>query len=31
MIAIEHEGSTVAVAMLAGELHAFDDTCPHAG
>ncbi len=31
MIAVEHEGSVVAVAMLAGELHAFDDTCPHAG
>ena len=31
MITVEHEGSVVAVAMLAGELHAFDDTCPHAG
>jgi nitrite reductase/ring-hydroxylating ferredoxin subunit len=31
MIAVEHEDSMVAVAMLAGELHAFDDTCPHAG
>lgn len=31
MIAVEHEGSVVAVAMLAGKLHAFDDTCPHAG
>lgn len=31
MIAVEHEGSMVAVAMLAGGLHAFDDTCPHAG
>ena len=31
MVAVEHEGSVVAVAKLAGELHAFDDTCPHAG
>jgi len=31
LIAVEHEGSVVAVAMLGGELHAFDDTCPHAG
>jgi nitrite reductase/ring-hydroxylating ferredoxin subunit/hemerythrin-like domain-containing protein len=31
MLAVEHEGSRVAVALLAGELHAFDDTCPHAG
>ncbi len=31
MIAVQHDGSVVAVAMLAGELHAFDDTCPHAG
>ncbi|MGY2067022.1 Rieske 2Fe-2S domain-containing protein [Blastococcus sp. SYSU DS0619] len=31
MIVVEHEGSVVAVAMLAGELRAFDDTCPHAG
>lgn len=31
MLVVEHEGSTVTVAMLAGELHAFGDTCPHAG
>ena len=31
MISVEHEGSVVAVAMLQGTLHAFDDTCPHAG
>jgi len=31
MLVIEHEGSTVAVARSAGELHAFADTCPHAG
>ncbi|SDY89331.1 Ferredoxin subunit of nitrite reductase or a ring-hydroxylating dioxygenase [Modestobacter sp. DSM 44400] len=31
MLAVGHEGSVVAVAMLAGKLHAFDDTCPHAG
>ncbi len=31
MVAVEHEGSVVAVAMLEGTLHAFDDTCPHAG
>jgi nitrite reductase/ring-hydroxylating ferredoxin subunit len=31
MVAVEHEGSTVAVAMLEGELHGFDDTCTHAG
>jgi len=31
LVAVEHEGSVVAVAMLDGELHAFDDTCPHAG
>ena len=31
MVTVEHEGSMVAVAMLAGELRAFDDTCPHAG
>ncbi len=31
MVTAEHEGSVVAVAMLGGTLHAFDDTCPHAG
>ena len=31
MVTAEHEGSVVAVAMLDGTLHAFDDTCPHAG
>jgi nitrite reductase/ring-hydroxylating ferredoxin subunit/hemerythrin-like domain-containing protein len=31
MVVVEHEGSAVTVAMLAGELHAFGDTCPHAG
>ncbi len=31
MVAVEHEGSTVTVAMLDGTLYAFDDTCPHAG
>ncbi len=31
LVAVEHEGVSVAVARLAGELHAFDDTCPHAG
>ena len=31
MVTAEHEGAVVAVAMLDGTLHAFDDTCPHAG
>ena len=31
MVAVEHDGSTVAVAMVGGEWHGFDDTCTHAG
>lgn len=31
LVAVEHGDSVVAVTMLGGTLHAFDDTCPHAG
>ena len=31
LVTVDHDGSAVAVTMLDGELHAFDDTCPHAG
>ena len=31
LVAIDVEGTAVAVAVLDGEVHAFDDTCPHAG
>ncbi len=31
MVTAEHDGAVVAVAMLDGALHGFDDTCPHAG
>ncbi len=31
LVAVDVEGTPVAVAVLDGEVHAFDDTCPHAG
>ncbi len=31
LVAVEVDGTDVAVAVLDGQLHAFDDTCPHAG
>ncbi len=31
LVAVEVEGTAVAVAVLDGQVHAFDDTCPHAG
>ena len=31
LVAVEVDGTEVAVTVVAGELHAFDDTCPHAG
>jgi nitrite reductase/ring-hydroxylating ferredoxin subunit len=31
LVAVDVEGTAVAVAVLDGEVHAFDDTCPHAG
>jgi nitrite reductase/ring-hydroxylating ferredoxin subunit len=31
LVTVEVEGTAVAVAVLDGQLHAFDDTCPHAG
>jgi len=31
LVTVDHDGSAVAVTMLDGELHAFDDICPHAG
>jgi hypothetical protein len=29
LMAVEVDGTDVAVAVLDGQLHAFDDTCPH--
>ncbi len=31
LVAVDVDGTAVAVAVVDGELHAFDDTCPHAG
>jgi nitrite reductase/ring-hydroxylating ferredoxin subunit len=31
LVAVDVAGTAVAVAVLDGEVHAFDDTCPHAG
>ena len=31
LVAVEVDGTAVAVTVLGGALHAFDDTCPHAG
>jgi len=31
LVAVDVDGTPVAVAVLDGEVHAFDDTCPHAG
>jgi len=31
LVAVEVDGTAVAVAVLDGQVHAFDDTCPHAG
>jgi nitrite reductase/ring-hydroxylating ferredoxin subunit len=31
LVAVAVDGTDVAVAVLDGQLHAFDDTCPHAG
>ncbi len=31
LVAVDVEGTPVAVTVLDGEVHAFDDTCPHAG
>lgn len=31
LAAVDVDGTAVAVTILDGELHAFDDTCPHAG
>lgn len=31
LVAVDVEGTAVAVAVLDGQVHAFDDTCPHAG
>ena len=30
-MAVDTDGTAVAVAIVDGELHAFEDTCPHAG
>ncbi len=31
LVAVDVAGTAVAVTVLDGEVHAFDDTCPHAG
>lgn len=31
LVAVQVAGTAVAVAVLDGQVHAFDDTCPHAG
>lgn len=31
LVAVEVDGTTVAVTVLDGQVYAFDDTCPHAG
>ncbi len=31
LVAVDVDGTAVAVAVLDGEVYAFDDTCPHAG
>ncbi len=31
LVAVDVDGTAVAVAVVDGQLHAFDDTCPHAG
>lgn len=31
LVAVDVAGTTVAVTVLDGQVHAFDDTCPHAG
>ena len=31
LVAVDVDGTAVAVTVLDGEVHAFDDTCPHAG
>ncbi|MDP9497595.1 MAG: Rieske 2Fe-2S domain-containing protein [Actinomycetota bacterium] len=31
LVSVDVEGTPVAVTVLDGEVHAFDDTCPHAG
>jgi len=30
-VTVDVDGTTVAVTVLDGQVHAFDDTCPHAG
>lgn len=31
LVAVDVDGTVVAVTVIEGELHAFEDTCPHAG